>query len=262
VPYIGALDLSRSMLAADVRPSRWAAATNALSRFLESGRADRVGLVTFSGVAHLNAPLSFDTGAIRTMLRYTSPLTVDMDAETAGSDLGAAIERAGRYFLSNDISPRVVILVTDGEDSGEQLLPVARRWMGRGLRVCAVGVGTRSGAKVPRAQWDGAALNASGQEVVSRLNEANLRRVTALTGGRYFPMGERGEGFAALRDTFLRPLGESAAKEDLKNYGEAYQFPLGFAIACLAARFAVGAGRRRRPWVAGAIRSLGRDITT
>ncbi len=245
VPYIVALDLSRSMLATDVRPNRWAVATNALSKFLELANADRVGLITFSGVAYLNAPLSFDTGAIQAMLRYSSPYAFDMDGETAGSDLGAAIERAGRYFTSNNISPRVVILVTDGEDSGDQLLNIARRWTRQGLKVCAIGVGTRAGSKVPRINWGGSAQNSSGQEVVSRLNEANLKRVTALTGGRYYPIGDRGEGFMSLRRDFLAPMAETAAREDLKNYAEGYQLPLALAVLAMILRFAIGANRTR-----------------
>lgn len=245
VPYMIALDLSRSMLATDVRPNRWFAATNALSRFLGEGRADRVGLVTFSGVAYLNAPLSFDTRAIQAMLRYASPYTVEMDGETAGSNLGSAIERAGRYFQTNQVQPRVVILVTDGEDSGDQLLEFARRWARQGVKVCAVGVGTRGGSKVPRIQWGGAAVNTSGQEVVSRLNEANLKRITALTGGRYVPLGDQGEGLTTLRREFLAPMAESSAREDLTNYVEAYPIPLTLALVALAAQAILGVRRHR-----------------
>jgi len=242
------------MLATDVRPNRWFAATNALSRFLDSSRSDRVGLITFSGVAYLNAPLSFDTRAIQAMLRYASPYTVEMDGETAGSNLGSAIERAGRYFQTNNIQPRVVILVTDGEDSGDQLLEFTRRWARQGVKVCAVGVGTRGGAKVPRIQWGGVAQNASGQEVVSRLNEANLKRITALTGGRYVPLGDQGEGFNTLRQEFLAPLAESAAREDSKNYVEAYPLPLTLAIGALIAQSIIGVGRHQRPRLTSAIR--------
>jgi Ca-activated chloride channel family protein len=262
VPYMIALDLSRSMLATDVRPNRWFAATNALSRFLESSRADRVGLITFSGVAYLNAPLSFDTRAIQAMLRYASPYTVDMDGETAGSNLGSAIERAGRYFQTNDIQPRVVILVTDGEDSGDQLLEFTRRWARQGVKVCAVGVGTRGGSKVPRIQWGGMARNDSGQEVVSRLNEANLKRITALTGGRYLPLGDQGDGFDILRKEFLAPLAESAAREDLKNYVEVYPVPLSVAIIALVSQTAIGARRHRRPRPLSAIRQSEPATTT
>ena len=255
VPYMIALDLSRSMLATDVRPNRWFAATNALSRFLGESRADRVGLVTFSGVAYLNAPLSFDTRAIQAMLRYASPYTVEMDGETAGSNLGSAIERAGRYFQTNQVQPRVVILVTDGEDSGDQLLEFARRWARQGVKVCAVGVGTRGGSKVPRIQWGGAAVNTSGQEVVSRLNEANLKRITALTGGRYVPLGDQGEGLTTLRREFLAPLAESSAREDLKNYVEAYAIPLTLGLLALVAQAVVGSNRHRIPRRPSPIRS-------
>lgn len=254
VPYMIALDLSRSMLATDIRPNRWHAATNALARFLDASKADRVGLVTFSGVAYLNAPLSFDTRAIQTMLRYASPYTVEMDGETAGSNLGSAIERAGRYFQTNQIQPRVVILVTDGEDSGDKLLEFARRWAREGVKVCAVGVGTRGGSKVPRIQWGGAAVNTSGQEVISRLNEANLKRVTALTGGRYVPLGDQGDGLDILRREFLAPLAESSAREDLKNYVEAYPVPLTLALLVLGAQTVIGTRRHRRPRLPSAVR--------
>ncbi len=243
VPYLVALDLSRSMLTADVRPNRWFSATNALARFLESASSDRVGLVTFSGVAYLNAPLSFDPRAVLSILRYTSPLSIDMDGETAGSDLGSAIERAGRYFVSNAIQPRVVILVTDGEDSGTQLLEIGRRWARQGVKVCAIGVGTRAGAKVPRINYSTPALNSSGQEVISRLNEANLKRITALTGGRYYPLGNQGEGFTQLREEFLKPLQETASRLDLKNYTEGFQIPLSLAVLAFLLRFCLGAGR-------------------
>ncbi len=256
VPYMIALDLSRSMLATDVRPNRWFVATNALARFLDAGRADRVGLITFSGVAYLNAPLSFDTRAIQAMLRYASPYTVEMDGETAGSNLGSAIERAGRYFQTNNVQPRVVVMVTDGEDSGDQLLEFTRRWARQGVKVCTVGVGTRGGAKVPRIQWGGVAVNSSGQEVTSRLNEANLKRIAALTGGRYVPLGEQGEGLETLRKEFLAPLAESSAREDLQNYVEAYPLPLSLAIAALVAQIALGAGRHRRPRPLAPIRPL------
>jgi Ca-activated chloride channel homolog len=247
VPYLIALDTSRSMLTPDVRPSRWHVATNALSRFLNDARGDRVGLITFSGVPYLNAPLTFDMRALQTMLRYTSPITFDPDGQTAGSDLGAAVERAGRYFVSNQISPRVVILVSDGEDLSTSFLVTARRWTTQGVRVCTIGVGTRAGAKVPRINWGGVAQNSSGQDVVSRLNEANLKRLAAASGGRYYPLGPNGEGFDLLRREFLDPLSETTARQDLQNYSERYQFPLLAGIVCLVGRFLIAASRIRQP---------------
>lgn len=246
LPYIVALDSSRSMLAADVRPNRWYAATNALDRFLQDAGNDRVGVISFAGVAYLNAPLSFDMTAIRTTVRYLDPELMN----DAGSSLASAIERAGRYFVSNDIPQRVVILVSDGEDLDGNLIPVARRWAREKVKVCAIGVGTPTGAKVPLNRYApqaGAARNTFGQEVISRLNESNLQRLTAATGGKYYRLGENGDGLRRLREEFLKPLAETAAREDLKNYRDYFQVPLVLAIACLLARILLGADRFRRP---------------
>jgi hypothetical protein len=98
------------------------------------------------------------------------------------------------------------------------------------------------------------AQNASGQEVVSRLNEANLKRITALTGGRYVPLGDQGEGFTTLRQEFLAPLAESAAREDSKNYVEAYPLPLSLAISALVAQAIIGVRRHQRPRLLSPIR--------
>ena len=247
IPYIVALDASRSMLVRDVRPNRWSAATNAVDRFIAESKGDRIGLITFSGVANLNAPLSFDPTAIRTLVRFTSPEHYDPDPATAGSSIGKAIERAGRYFASNSISPRVVILVSDGEDFDDDLFSQARQWGKTGLHVCAIGVGSTGGGRVPPSPWGGAARDAVGQEVVSRLIESNLERLAAITGGKYYRLGERGDGFDRLRQEYLRPMAQTAAKADLQNYSQWFQVPLGFALVCMAGAVWVGADRIRRP---------------
>jgi len=245
LPYIIAVDASRSMLAADIKPSRWIVTTNALDNFLANAGNDRVGIISFAGVAYLNAPLSFDMTAIRTTVRYLDP---DM-MNDPGSSLASAVERAGRYFISNNIPQRIVVLVSDGEDLDGNLIPTARRWARQGLKVCAIGVGTTTGAKVPMNRWSpasGTARNTFGQEFISRLNESNLQRLTSATGGKYYRLGENGEGFRSLREEFLKPLAETAAREDLQNYRDWFQIPLALAILCLLAKALLGADRTRR----------------
>lgn len=241
IPMLLALDMSRSMLATDVKPSRFAAATNAIDRFLSETKADRIGILTFAGVAYLNTPMTWDTLALRNVLRYVTP----EDIIDPGSSLTAAIERADRYFQSNNVPQRVLILVTDGEDLGGTPVVVARRVnRERGMKICAIGVGTSSGAKVPATRSGaGTTTNAFGQTITTRLNEGNLSRIANAAGGRYFRMGDQGEGFRQLRDEFLAPLSESAAKADLKNYREAYPIPLGIALAALLFRTLLGAER-------------------
>lgn len=246
IPYLIALDASRSMLAGDVRPNRWSAATNVLDRFLSESKGDRVGLITFSGVAYLNAPLTFDMVALRMMLRYLDPNAI----EDPGSSLASAIERGARYFATNQISPRLLVVVSDGEDLAGNPLEVARRLHREmGLEICTIGVGTAAGSRVPLNRPGSSAKNSFGQEVVSRLNEGNLQRLAAVTNGRFYRLGEHGEGFDALRKDVLSPMAESAARADLRQYRPLFQIPLALGLACILAILWIGADRHRRPQV-------------
>lgn len=241
VPYLLGLDVSRSMLATDIPPSRYGAATNALDRFFQETQADRVGIITFAGVAYLNAPLTFDMSALRTILRYIQP----EDLIDPGSAISSAIDRAGIYFTSNNIQQRVLVLVSDGEDLEGRPVESARRWFREhNLKICTIGVGTAAGTKIPiRRGGQGAVTNTFGQQVTTRLNESNLQRIANAGGGRYYRLGDHGEGLRQLRSEFLAPLAETAARENLQNYREFFQIPLSLATFILIARMLLGADR-------------------
>lgn len=250
IPYLVALDASRSMLASDVRPNRWSVATNLLDRFLADSKGDRVGLITFSGVAYLNAPLTFDMVALRMMLRYLDPNAI----EDPGSSMASALERGARYFVTNQISPRLLVVISDGEDLAGNPLEVARRLHRQiGLEICTIGVGTTTGARVPLNRPGSSAKNAFGQEVLSRLNEGNLQRLAAATGGRYYRLGEHGEGLDSLRSDVLAPLAESAARADLRRYLPLYQIPLALGLFGIIAMVLLGSERYRVPRLPSAI---------
>ena len=244
-PYLIALDASRSMLAADVRPTRYSAATNVLDRFFAETKGDRIGIVTFAGVGYLNAPLTFDTSALRTILSYINPLTLT----DPGSSISAALERAARFFTSNNLPQRTLIVISDGEDLDGKALTLARKLhRDHSMTVHTIGVGTAAGARIP-SQRGGAVTNATGFAVVTKLDENNLRRIANAGGGRYYRLGADGEGLRQLREEVLRPLAEKAARNESENYREGFFVPLAFAIGALLARLFVGADRvvRRRP---------------
>jgi hypothetical protein len=111
-PYLIALDTSRSMLAVDVRPTRYEASVLALDGFFAETKSDHIGLLTFAGVAYLNSPMTFDMTALRTILTYIDPF----NTSDPGSSIGSAIDRAGRFFRSNSIPERTLIILSDGED--------------------------------------------------------------------------------------------------------------------------------------------------
>lgn len=244
-PYVIALDASRSMLAGDVKPTRYSAVTNALDRFFAETRGDRIGLITFSGVGYLNAPLTFDTTALRTILSYINPNALT----DPGSSIGSALDRAARFFTSNALPRRTLVLISDGEDLDGQSLSLAHKLhREHNITVHTIGVGTATGARIPAFRGGGAVTNSSGHQVVTKLDENNLRRIANAAGGRYYRLGLDGEGLRQLREEVLRPLAEKEARDDLKNYREAYWWPLIVALLAVLVRLLVGAERfaRRR----------------
>lgn len=245
-PYLVALDASRSMLAGDVDPSRYEAAAFALDRFFAEAKSDHAGLITFAGVAYLNSPMTFDMTALRTILAYVNPhALVD-----PGSSLSAPLDRAARYFRSNNIPERTIVLISDGEELDGQSVLLARRMRReQKITVHTIGVGTTGGA--PIAAWRNGTYRAgnNAREIVTKLDEANLRRIANAGGGKYFRLGYSGEGLRRLREEVLKPLAEKMARNDLRNYHEAFYAPLAVAIVALLARMALGGDRalRRKP---------------
>lgn len=245
-PYLVALDASRSMLAPDVAPSRYGAAASALDRFFAEARGEHVGLITFAGVAYLNSPLTFDMTALRTILGYINPQTM----QDPGSSISAALDRAGRFYRSNNIPDRMLVLISDGEDLDGQSVALARRLHRvENVTVHTIGVGTAAGAPIP--PWHGGVYNQNmaTREIITKMDESNLRRIANAGGGNYYRLGENGEGLRRLREEVLRPLAEKSARNDLRNYHELYFAPLGVAILALLLRFFLAGERftRRKP---------------
>ena len=236
IPYIVALDASRSMLATDVKPSRYGAASNALDRWIQESRVDRIGIITFAGEAYLNAPITFDIEALRTVLRFIEPDEI----YEGGSSLAKSIERVGQYFVSNNVPQRLLILMSDGEEIEGNALEEARKWHNEAkMTISTIGIGTSTGAKVPANRKGGAwgnAKNTFGQEVTSRLDEGNLKRIALAGGGRYYPLGSNGEGLDQLRREVLRVVAEAAAKDNLNNYHDLCQIPLVFSLLVILCR--------------------------
>ncbi len=263
--YLIALDVSRSMMATDVKPSRYSAATNVLTHYFEEARSDRIGLLTFAGIGYLNAPLTFDSRALQTILSYVNPGSL-MDP---GSSMASAMDRAARYFTSNAVPQRTLIFLSDGEElDGGKALELARR-LKRDHRITihTIGVGTAAGAvlrafpsppglvqaavppsNISNQPASGAAQPASAPEITTKMDENNLRRIAIAGGGHFYRLGENGEGLRQLREEVLRPLAEKVAREDLQNYLEGYFVPLIVAALALISRLILGADRfaRRR----------------
>lgn len=242
------LDVSRSMLARDVHPSRLGRAKVDLLDLVKELRGDRVGLLAFRGRPVMLCPLTTDYGYMAQMLEG-----VGVDSAPVGeTDVGAAILEALQNLGMDEGSHKAVILVTDGDDLAGKVQEAVAKAREEGVAVFTVGFGSSEGAPVPSAANRKQNMNFQGREVVSRLNNTLLREIAETTGGAYVPVGLAN---VKLGDLYRNHLSRISARDleesSQRRYVERYQFFLFPAVLLFLAvaflsrgRIMAGPGRR------------------
>lgn len=193
-----ALDVSNSMWADDIRPDRMEAAKDVTQRFLAGLGEDRVGLTLFSGEALAYSPLTTDLDAVAQLVERVQVQMV----YPSGTNMEAALLSAAARFDLTEERTRVIILVTDGEQTvpGHPIEVGARACAAKGLRVYTIGVGRPDGAfiRLPPEQGGGILRDMLNRPIRTRLDETTLREIARITGGRYW----RAETAGQLQDVF------------------------------------------------------------
>lgn len=175
-----AVDVSLSMQARDVKPSRLERAKSALGLLLDQLRGERVGVVAFAGEAQIVCPITSDVEAAKQLLSALEPGAVAVP----GSAVGSAI-RLGASMLGRYPGAKALVLITDGEDHRTDPAGAAAQAASAGVAVHALGVGTPEGEPIPLGGPGEYKKDASGATVVTRLGEKALADVAAATGGSY-----------------------------------------------------------------------------
>ena len=249
------IDVSRSMLARDLTPSRLGRAKLWIGDLAESLEGDRVAVVAFAGTSRVLVPLTRDRGFFRLVLEELGPDSVDR----GGTLIGDAIRRTLDTVFSNDEDAdaagsepvaRDIILITDGED--HESLPVEAAALAdeMGVRIIAIGIGSPDGAIVPAGSDERAPATYAGGPVRSALDERALARIASQTrGGAFLPVGTGEIDLPAAYARLTRDAGTRAFGEvERVRHEEAYQWFLGAAVALLLGEMALaGRGRRRAP---------------
>ena len=180
IDIIIALDCSKSMLANDISPTRLDRAKREVVDLLSMLKGDRVGLVAFAGTAFLQCPLTVDYEAFYLFLDALSPGYLPV----GGTDLEAVVTTAISAFNKEERSEKAVILITDGENTGNDLSPALEAAKKAGIKIFTIGVGNEAGVPVPN-ESGGLIKDADGNIVVTRLNEDLLEQMAQATGGIY-----------------------------------------------------------------------------
>lgn len=245
VPHRGrdviiAMDVSRSMLAADVAPTRLQRAKLFVEDLVTELGGDRLGLVAFAGSSFLQAPLTLDHGAV---LAAVDEIDTDL-IPRGGSNIAAAIRTAEEAFGKAEGFSRALIIVSDGEELDADGVAAARQAAANGIRIFTVGIGSEEGAEIALGPGE-FVRDAAGKVVLSKLDATRLREIAEVTGGFYVPLDA-----ATVQKLVTDGIGQMEEKEMTASASrrpiERYQWPLGSALVLLILQALVGE-RRRRP---------------
>ncbi len=236
VDIIIALDVSRSMQAKDVSPSRLMRAKREITDLLNILEGDRIGLVAFAGAAFVQCPLTLDYGAAAMFLDY---LDTDL-IPVQGTALGQAIRTCIGAFGAKERKSKAIILITDGEAHEGEALSAANEAKEEGIKIFAIGIGKKEGAPIPLADGAGGfKKNAGGELIISKLDETTLQKIALTTGGAYV---RSITGNLDLEEIYQKGIKEHIKEKELKStrrkrWHERFQWFCILAFIMLAGEF-------------------------
>lgn len=175
------LDVSNSMLAEDIKPSRLEKAKQMLSKLTDSFTNDKVGLIVFAGDAFTQLPITSDYISAKMFLPSINPSMVS----SQGTAIGAAINLASRSFTPNDGRSKTILIITDGENHEDNAVQAAENAVKQGIIVNVVGIGSPSGSPIPTGKNNDFLRDKDGNVVVTQLNEEMCKEIAAAGKGLY-----------------------------------------------------------------------------
>lgn len=233
IDVVVALDVSRSMLATDQSPNRLERAKQLIGKLMNAMPDDRIGLVVFAGRAYLQMPLTPDHGAAALYVSSVSPDAVPFQ----GTVISEALRQCATAFPAEERRFKTVVLISDGEDHDEEAVTTARQLAEQGMMINTIGIGSPEGALVPDPATGGNKKDESGNDVVSRLNEEELKQIAAETNGTYVHLQDSDEAVQRLLQQFAGIERKAFGDVSLMNFKTYYAWFAAAMLLLLLAEF-------------------------
>lgn len=193
-----ALDVSKSMLAQDIKPNRIEKAKMLISRIIDECPGDKIGVIAFSATAMWQCPMTYDGEAVKMFLQGVNTDSLPF----GGTDLGEPINLAVKTLGEKSSNSRIMLLITDGEDHDKKTKAAVESAKKAGIKIISVGIGTYHGAPIPVKTESGIILrymsDKSGKTVITKLDTGLLQQVASETGGKYFEISENNDASSAI----------------------------------------------------------------
>jgi Ca-activated chloride channel homolog len=227
-----ALDVSNSMMASDIQPSRLERAKQAISKLVDKLNNDKIGLIVFAGDAMTQMPITADYVSAKMFL---SSINTNM-VPVQGTSIGKAIRLASASFTPDSKSDKAIIIITDGEDHEADAMVAASEAREKGVYIYTIGIGSPEGAPILMNTGNGQnnyCKDENGQVVISKLNEGLLDSLAIEGNGIYMRANNSQIGLNTIFDK-IKNLKKGVFKDKAyAEYKDQYQWPLSISLILL-----------------------------
>lgn len=231
VDIVFAIDVSKSMLAEDIAPSRMGKAKQLASQIINNLASDRIGIVGYAGSAFPMLPITTDYSMAK---MYIQDMHTDM-VSSMGTALSQAIEVGSNYFDDPNTS-KVMILISDGEDHGDGISNAVAMAKDKGIKIITIGVGTPEGGQIPIKQNGriaGYKKDVDGSTVVTKLNDETLKEIAQKTGGTFMYGSKTDEVLQLVDQTLQKVEKTDFESQQIADFQSQFQWFIGLALLLL-----------------------------
>jgi len=246
IDLIIAIDVSNSMLAEDMKPSRISKARQEVRGIIERLQGDRIGLVAFAGEAFVQCPLTLDYSAAEMFLDVIDVGLIPQQ----GTAIGSAISKATEAFERHERKHKVLVLLTDGEDHNTDPETAAEEARKQGVKIYTIGIGSPLGEPIPVVDRQGTRVgfkkDRDGEMVVTKLDDMTLQKIALATGGKFYHATPGEMELDKVYDEIAKLEKKELEGKLMMQYEDRFQYPLILALLFIIGEFFISEKRRRK----------------
>ncbi len=232
VDIVFALDVSKSMLAEDIAPSRLDKAKQIVSKIIENLGSDRIGIIIYAGNSYPLLPITTDHAAAKMFLQNANP---DM-VSSQGTAINEAIEMGITFFDNDEQTNRFLFIVSDGEDHEENTIELAQQASKEGIKTYTIGVGTEKGGPIP-IKSNGLVISykkdSKGEVVITKMKEEVLIDIANEGNGKYINGNKTQQTLDIIEDLLVKAEKSEFETKQFSDYKDQFQWFLGFGLLFL-----------------------------